>query len=375
MATFQDPRAFLQYHRQIIEEEGTARQHGDTLEKRGICVDDLLNPSRENHSKKIKYFKRVSFCLGRSTTAVRGNVVLRCNLIVMCLFLLFKINAGIKEKLLELGPKNAKLTTFSDEVFESPGVVWDTLLSKWIKENPPGGEDSISNARSMIALMSKVEVWSPKHVARDLILSIEEQHNLEVFDSKFPLFGFMRDVTSNEKKHPQKLYLWQGEADAIAFSEVLEKYVIVEFKVVDNLSDYWQRKTDLCGKHLHQCLVYAKLLQLHMNLPYLPPSLIVVIHKVTGKEGYFALFEDYPEECYEKLDEYEWFTEQPSKRPLKIASTDKLLHEKFRYVGDVVHVPDPQTKLSDIFGKYATVKDLLDSLGHDSLEIFRQEQK
>ena len=63
--------------KQIIEKEGTARQHGDTLEKRGISVDDLLNPSRENHSKKIKYFNRVSFCLGRSTTAVRGNFVLR----------------------------------------------------------------------------------------------------------------------------------------------------------------------------------------------------------------------------------------------------------------------------------------------------------
>ena len=55
-------------------------------------------------------------------------------------------------------------------------------------------------------------------------------------------------------------------------------------------------------------------------------------------------------------------------------NTDKLLHEKFRYVGDVVHVPDPQTKLSNIFGEDATVKDLLDSLGYDSLEIFRQEQ-
>ena len=184
----------------------------------------------------------------------------------------------------------------------------------------------------------------------------------------------MRDVATNEKKHP-KLYLWQGEADAIAYSWKLKKYVIVEFKVVDNLSDYWKRKTDLCGKHLHQCLVYAKLLQLHMNLPYLPPSLIVIIHKVTGKEGYFALFENYPKECKDKLDEYEWFTEQPSKRPLKIANTDKLLHEKFRYMRDEVRVPDPQTKLSDIFGKDATVKDLLDSLGYDSLLIFRQKQQ
>ena len=227
---------------------------------------------------------------------------------------------------------------------------------------------------SALDLMSTVALWSPEGVARDLIFSIEKQHNLYFFDSKFPLFGFMREVASNEKKHPPKLYLWQGEADAIAHSWVLNKYVIVDFKVVDNLSDYWKRKTDLCGKHLHQCLAYAKLLQLHMKLPYLPPSLIVVIHKVTGREGYFALFKDYPQECYEKLDEYEWFTEQPSKRPLKIANTDKLLHEKFRYMGDVVHVPDPQTKLSKIFGEDATVKDLLDSLGHDSLEIFRQEQ-
>ena len=137
-----------------------------------------------------------------------------------------------------------------------------------------------------------------------------------------------REVATNEKKHHPKLYLWQGEAYAIAYSTELNKYVIVEFKVVENLSDYWQKKTNLCGKHLHQCLVYAKLLQLHMSLHYLPPSLIVVIHKFTGKEGFFALFEDYPKECYEKLDEYEWFTEQPSKRPLKIANTDKLLHRK-----------------------------------------------
>ena len=45
-------RQHLLDHRQTIEKEGTARQHGDTLEKRGISVDDLLNPSRENHSKK-----------------------------------------------------------------------------------------------------------------------------------------------------------------------------------------------------------------------------------------------------------------------------------------------------------------------------------
>ena len=73
----EDPRELLQTHRQIIEKEGTARQHDHTLEKRGISVDEPLNPSRENHSKKIKHFNRVSFCLGHSTTAVRGNFILR----------------------------------------------------------------------------------------------------------------------------------------------------------------------------------------------------------------------------------------------------------------------------------------------------------
>ena len=368
MAYFEDPFRKLQSHRQMIEEEGTARQHGDTLEKRGISVDDLLNPSRENHSKKIKYFKRVSFCLGRSTTAVRGNVVLRCNLIVMCLFLLFKINAGIKEKLLELGPKNEELTTFSHQGYHLPGGEWDTLLGKCIKEKFSGDAlsfPSLSNRMSNLGLSSGRP--SAIDVARYLISSIEKKHNLGFLDSKFPLFGFMREIATNGKKHP-KLYLWQGEADAIAYSWKLEKYVIVEFKAVDNLSDYWQRKTDLCGKHLHQCLVYAKLLQLHMKLPYLPPSFIVVIHKVTGKDGYFALFENYPKECKDKLAEYEWFTKQPSKRPLRIADRDKLLDTLYQYQG--AGVVFPHTRLSEIFARNATVRDLLDSLGYDSLEIF-----
>ena len=297
----------------------------------------------------------------------------------MCLFLLpLKINASIKEKLLENGPKNTKLIPFSEVAYERPGGVWDALLAKWIKTNRADIDGCSTSSSTLSDRMSNLRLPSPSQedviqecLAQDLISSIEEQHNLYFFDSKFPLFGFMREVATNEKKHP-KLYLWQGEADAIAYSWKLKKYVIVEFKVVDNLSDYWKRKTDLCGKHLHQCLVYAKLLQLHMKLDYLPPSLIVVIHKVTGKEGYFALFEDYPQECKDKLDEYEWFTKQPWKRPLRIVNTDNLLHENFRHREGVV---DPHTKLSHILGEDATVKDLLGSLGYDSLLIFRQKQQ
>ena len=319
----------------------------------------------------------------------------------MCLFLLPpKINASIKQNFLQFGPENARLIIFSEVGCEWPGGVWDTFLAKWIEENRGDTDGSSISSSNLSDQMSDLKFYrrvgptvgprvgprlgpivGPRvcprlaaiqgRAARDLISSIEEQHKLYLYDSKFPLFGFMREVATNEKKHP-KLYLWQGEADAIAYSCVLNKYVIIEFKVVDNLSDYWKSKTDLCGKHLHQCLVYAKLLQLHMNLHYLPPSLIVVIHKVTGKEGYFALFKDYPQECYERLDEYEWFTEQPKKRPLRIVNTDNLLHEDFRHGEGVV---DPHRKLSDILREDATVKDLLDSLGYDSLLIFRQKQQ
>ena len=296
----------------------------------------------------------------------------------MCsLFLLpLKINKSIKEKFLELGPKNATLTTFSDVVNERPGEKWDTLLANWIQENRHDTDGSSISSFTLSQQMSKLRLLSKEdaiqeRVARGLISSIESQHNLYFLDSKFPLFGFMREVATNEKKRPPKLYLWQGKADAIAYSRKLNKYVIVDFKVVDNLSDYWQKKTDLYGKHLHQCLAYAKLLQLHLKLVDLPSSLIVVIHKVTGKEGYFPLFEDYPKECKDKLDEYEWFTKQPSKRPLRIVNTDKLLQERY---GNQVGFFRPDARLTEIFAVNATVKDLLDFLGYDSLEIFPQEQ-
>ena len=206
----------------------------------------------------------------------------------------------------------------------------------------------------------------------ELIVAVEDvklqgEHDLSFLDSKFPLFGFMRD----SEKQP-KMYLWQGVADAIAYSRKLKKYVVVELKVVNNLSYYWEKKYDLCGKHLHQCLVYAKLLQLHMKLPYLPPSLIVVIHQATGKEVYFPLFKDYPDECKERLNEYEWFkTPRVKRRPLKIETTrlesKKLLCDQMNGVTGVsINLQEP---LREIFKETATVKDLLKALGYDSLEL------
>ena len=285
-----------------------------------------------------------------------------------------KINKGIKKKFLNFELKKTTISPFSGYPYERSGSEWDKLLSDHItRKNLPGGLCSNPPTTQTLQsprLRTAKYFHPPASPAPHLINYVETQHNLHFLDSKFPLFGFMADVVT-EEKHP-KLYLWQGVADAIAYSWNLNKYVVVDFKVVDNLLYYWQSKSDLCGKHLHQCLVYAKLLQMHMGLDYLPPSLIVAIDRITGNEGYFPLFQDYPDECKEKLDEYEWFTKQPPKRPLRIGNTEKLLHEDYKGKKQAIA---PDTPLQEIFQKEAKVKDLLDALGYDSLEIVEQHRQ
>ena len=295
----------------------------------------------------------------------------------MCLFLLpLKINESVKKNFLRFVQKKGKvpgLTRFSCTAYKCPGGEWDTLLKNWIKENRAVCKSFTETLTTHVSRLRSGRLpWSERdeeRAARELVSFAEMRHNLRFLDSSFQLFGFMREVATDAKKHP-KLYLWRGEADAIAYSTELEKYVIVDFKVVDSLLDYCKKKTDLYGKHLHQCLVYAKLFQLHMTLDYLPPILIVVIDRFTGMDGYFPLFEDYPRECYKKLDEYEWFVNPPQKRPLKIYKPEKLLSPVF--IDGSTEI-SPNTSLKALFNADATVEDLLDLLGYDSIEIVSSE--
>ena len=63
--TTYDKKRDLDGFRQYIEDKGIARQHCDTLEKRGISVDDFLNPSSVKDLKNIQYYRRVSLYPGR----------------------------------------------------------------------------------------------------------------------------------------------------------------------------------------------------------------------------------------------------------------------------------------------------------------------
>ena len=295
----------------------------------------------------------------------------------MCLFLLpLKINKSVKENFLRFVQEKEQVpgpTKFSCTAYECPGGEWDTLLKNWIKENRAVCKSFPETLITHVSrLRSGLLPWSERdeeRAARELISLVEMRHNLRFLDSTFQLFGFMREVATDAKKRP-KPYLWRGKADAIAYSTELKKYVIVDFKAVNSLLDYWEKRTDLCGKHLHQCLVYAKLFQLHMSLDYLPPILIVAIDSFTGMDGYFPLFEDYPGECYKKLDEYEWFVNPPQKRPLKIYKPEKLLSPVFIDGSTAI---SPNTSLKALFNADATVEDLLDLLGYDSIEIVLSE--
>ena len=143
-----------------------------------------------------------------------------------------------------------------------------------------------------------------------LLQAIFKTFHIQLLDGHFPLYGYASDETDA----PPQVYFWHGEADAIGLhvnSEGRGRFVIVDWKVLDIL-DFWEKNKDAFGKYLHQCLIYARLLQLHMKLTYLPQILIVPISSITGEHIHPALFKDYPDDCKEAIESFKWSVELPS---------------------------------------------------------------
>ena len=105
----------------------------------------------------------------------------------------------------------------------------------------------------------------------------------------------------------------------------IERYVIVDWKVLDILNS-WEKNKNAFGKCHHQCLIYARLLQLHMDLDYLPHILIVPISSITGKDVYLALFWDYPEDCKQAIESFKWSRTLP-KPTMKVRGRRSFLTE------------------------------------------------
>lgn len=294
----------------------------------GDLVDGILAPSAKKDWQKIRFFERMSNTI-RKTFREKGKV--------------------------EIPDKSFTLTKAGRDSNDKgvwQGSEWDTKLSIAVQRRKVKKEKSTSKEPT-----SKESNESPE----DLMLEkISEHFDIDLLESEFTLYGFMH----SKKEEIPKVFYWKGKADAIGWHKKNERYVIVEWKVVGDIATFWEKDPDAYGKFLHQCLVYARLLQLHLTLDYLPHILIVPISKETGKDFHPVLFYEYPEECKEVIKDFEWcltFSRPPVKFELKKPfNTEKLKK------GEEVN---KKMLLADFFAKDATVEELLEVCDWPSLKL------
>ena len=238
------------------------------------------------------------------------------------------------------------------------GTHWGEILSRIIQAMKPTNGSKKST-----------EKLQKKYPAEYSVLdNLTKKHGIRWHDSCFKLYGYMYS-----KEESPEVYLWKGNADAVGWyrdSSGKGRYVIVDWKVLDILN-FWEKNNDAYGKFLHQCLIYARLLQLHLKLDYLPHILIVPIYGETGKDINPGLFDGFPKNCKEMINSFEWSTTRP-KPP---ESPSKKISAKWP-----LFKPDLEAKkvdedklLKEIFKEDAKVSDLLEAFGWPSLELTTDE--
>lgn len=235
------------------------------------------------------------------------------------------------------------------------GIHWGVKLSEIIQ----------AMKRTKGSTVSEEEAQKLDPAAHSVLDTITDMFGIRWLDSPFKLYGYMHD-----KEESSEVYLWNGDADAIGWygdSPEEGRYVIVDWKVRDILR-FWEKNVDAYGKFLHQCLIYARLLQLHMKLDYLPRILIVPISGITGKEIHPGFFHDFPEKCKEMINSFEWSTTRPKTTTKKISVKWPLFKPNL----EAMKV-DKDKLLREIFKEDAKVSDLLEVLRWPSLELTTDE--
>ena len=145
-----------------------------------------------------------------------------------------------------------------------------------------------------------------------------------------PLSGFA--FTEDENRMPESNF-WDGKADAIGLLEGEDgyKYVIVEWKETKStLNAFWENADDPSvpyRDHLTQCLIYARLLKMHLRLDYWPPILIVPFN-LNGVYMHPRLFTDYPVESKRAIEKYQWSTNPPQRFKKESSSKDTVKEGK-----------------------------------------------
>ena len=237
------------------------------------------------------------------------------------------------------------------------GQEWDAIFKRIIRE------EKISFAQGTKKKKKKKSIEQPE---RQLLRALNDEFGINFLVSQFPLYGYMYSKTETQPK----IYFWNGDADAIGWyidsRSKKVRYVIVEWKVLPNIATFWEESPDAYGKHLHQGLIYAKLLQLHIGLDYLPHILIVPINGETGKDFHPALFSDYPKECKDRIESFEWSVNFPEQGTAVKIPLEKPFNKEKLKKGEKV---DKEMLLSDFFAEGATVGELMKTFGWPSLQV------
>ena len=246
------------------------------------------------------------------------------------------------------------ITSFQQEgSSQSHGPPYDTALGKYWHEI----------LRKKLN-QEKIEEGADDILAGQLIDKLKELYKITLIEPEFLLYGYVY----NKTRTASYVYLWKGvKADAIGWHHKEKKYVIVDYKVVDFVKPFWTTP-EAYGKFLHQCLVYARLLQLHMKLEYLPPILLVPISNNDACDIHPGLFLNYPDGCKRAINADVWSVTLP-KPPLKIKAHLKPSKKNIKS-GPV----NEEMLLKDLFAAEAKVKDLIKAFDLNSLVVCKPEQ-
>lgn len=216
-----------------------------------------------------------------------------------------------------------------------------------------------------------------------LLDKLYEEMKISVICRDFPLYGYMY----NKKELSPEIYFWRGSADTVGMFYNQERkkheYVIIDWKVKKSLLGFWT-DAETFGMHLHQGLSYAKLLQLHLELDYLPSFLLVPISGDNGRDVHPGLFFDYPDECKEKINnQFLWAIEPLAADAIQqmYAEESLLQHDVLKELKKLNFDRSSSTfgaekPLKDVFDENATVGDLLKAMNSDakSLTIIPREK-
>ena len=285
----------------------------------------LYNPAKDEIPSCIQVLKPSS----AKDTAMVKNFSKICNEVRS------KFDSNTQRSFIQLEEKG--VTGSGTEV----GKIWHRHLKNAIDN--PGRDLSSQNDKAANAVINQLK-------SETIVKGIE------FLQTEFRLYGFMQDKESSE------IFLWNGNADAIGWLN--GNYVIVEWKAVD-LLNFWEKNKDAYNKYVHQCLIYGKLLKLHLKLSKLPEILIVPISNQSGKDIHPTIFHEFPQECTKRLDDFIWSVKMPNINKMinKILVNDEVVND------EVVNANPPKENLDDLKirklfkDKDTTMRELLDELG------------